>query len=69
VSRRRQARTVKVVQPPTLPGDVRWAPPYSYDCSAGHHVQAERPLPSCPAYTLSQPCPGQLNRVGRGSRS
>jgi hypothetical protein len=60
---------VKLRQPPTSRADVAWTPPYEYQCTAGHQLGADHPLPSCPAYDQGQPCPGQLTRVGRGSRS
>lgn len=69
MSRRRgPASPVKITQPKKLPGEVAWVPDYSYDCTAGHFVQSDKPVTRCPACHHGERCDGQLVPVGKGSR-
>lgn len=41
---------------------------YHYHCDQNHEIHSRRPLKQCPAMVKGKPCPGQLKRVGNGSR-
>jgi hypothetical protein len=41
---------------------------FQYRCSGGHEVEARYPLERCPACVRGERCPGELTRVGEGSR-
>lgn len=49
------------------PNDRPYDPPFSYDCTRGHAVAADRPFASCPVLVLGEACTGSLRRVGAGS--
>lgn len=46
------------------PGEVPWCPPYIYECSHRHHVEADSPVSQCPAFYLGEACRGELQQVG-----
>lgn len=48
--------------------EVPWVPPYQYECSNGHFLQADAPCCGCPACNHGELCDGELTRVGRGSK-
>jgi len=60
--------SIKIKQPPVLPGDKRYEPAFQYECSEGHRLEAESAQTRCAAYHLGSPCSGDLRRVGTGSR-
>jgi len=65
----RTRATIKITQPRPLPGDVKWEPPFKYDCSRGHEIHASKAVDACPMYRRGQPCDGTLKRFGIGARS
>lgn len=63
--------------------DVPWTPDFEYRCTGGHHLGADHRIDVCPVIVHAEecgcgrrltdvrcgPCPGDLERVGKGSRS
>lgn len=46
--------------------EVQWAPSHIYECTGGHHIEADAPVAQCPCYRRGEACDGQLVQVGPG---
>jgi hypothetical protein len=51
-----------------MPANPKDLPNFSATFEIGHVNLADKPLERCQAFILGEPCPGKLERFGKGSR-